>query len=34
VRRCLVGLPKFAELQGGGYFFLPGVTALQWLVER
>jgi Dyp-type peroxidase family len=34
VRRCLVGLPKFTELRGGGYFFLPGVTALQWLTER
>jgi Dyp-type peroxidase family len=31
VRRCVIELPRFVELLGGGYFFLPGMRALEWL---
>jgi deferrochelatase/peroxidase EfeB len=30
VRRCLT-LPRFVEMKGGAYFFLPGLRALDWL---
>ncbi len=31
VRSKLYGLPRFVTTRGGGYFFLPGLRALQWL---
>lgn len=31
VRRCLVDLPRFVEMRGGAYFFMPGLRALEWL---
>lgn len=31
VRRCLVDLPRFVSIQGGAYFFMPGLRALAWL---
>jgi hypothetical protein len=30
-REC--GLPQFVTVRGGGYFFLPGLRALRFLVE-
>jgi Dyp-type peroxidase family len=33
VRRCVSGLPNFVELQGGAYFFLPGIRAMKWLAD-
>ncbi len=32
VRRAL-SLPRFVEMRGGAYFFLPGLRALDWLAE-
>lgn len=32
VRRRLEGIPAFTRLRGGGYFFLPGVAALRFLL--
>jgi Dyp-type peroxidase family len=29
----LAGLPQFATVRGGGYFFLPGLRALRYLLE-
>lgn len=34
VRSKLQGLPRFVTTRGGGYFFLPGLKALQWLAGR
>lgn len=34
VRRRLHELPKFVQVRGGGYFFLPGVRALRYLVRQ
>jgi Dyp-type peroxidase family len=34
VRRRYDGLPRFVEVRGGEYFFLPGLAALRWLVSR
>ncbi len=34
VRTRLTGLPRFVAVQGGAYFFLPGVRALRWLGSR
>ena len=31
VRRKIKGLPAFTTVRGGGYFFLPGIKALQYL---
>ncbi|MCX4094119.1 Dyp-type peroxidase [Nocardia sp. alder85J] len=31
IRKVLRGLPAFTTLTGGGYFFLPGITALRYL---
>lgn len=31
VRRRLHDLPRFVEMKGGGYFFLPGLKALEFL---
>ncbi|MBA4267471.1 MAG: hypothetical protein C0453_20555, partial [Comamonadaceae bacterium] len=28
-----VGIPQFTEMVGGGYFFLPGLTALRFLTS-
>jgi Dyp-type peroxidase family len=30
---CVSGLPRFVTVKGGGYFFLPGLRALQSLAE-
>lgn len=33
--RCrLDGLPRFVTVRGGGYFFVPGLRALDWLAAR
>jgi deferrochelatase/peroxidase EfeB len=29
--RCVAGMPPFATVVGGGYFFLPGIRALRYL---
>jgi hypothetical protein len=26
-------LPRFVEVRGGEYFFVPGMTALRWLAQ-
>ncbi len=31
IRRKIKGLPAFTTVRGGGYFFLPGIKALQYL---
>ncbi|MBS0643815.1 MAG: peroxidase [Proteobacteria bacterium] len=31
VRRRLAGLPQFVTVQGGAYFFMPGIRALRYL---
>ena len=31
VRRQIKGLPAFTTVQGGAYFFLPGIKALRYL---
>ena len=33
LRRCVMGLQSFVTMKGGGYFFLPGVTALKYLAH-
>lgn len=33
VRRRTVGLPRFVHVRGGGYFFLPGLSALRFLAS-
>ena len=33
IRRRLKSIPSFTRTCGGEYFFLPGLTALQWLAE-
>jgi Dyp-type peroxidase family len=33
-RRRLAGLPRFVTVRGGGYFFVPGLRALDWLSRR
>ncbi|MET0404485.1 MAG: peroxidase [Cystobacter sp.] len=33
LRRCVKGLQHFVTLKGGGYFFLPGVKALEFLAD-
>ena len=33
VRKRLSGLPRFVTVKGGGYFFLPGITALKFLAS-
>jgi deferrochelatase/peroxidase EfeB len=30
VRHCVAGLPQFITVQGGAYFFLPGIRALRY----
>ncbi|GAA4354989.1 Dyp-type peroxidase [Angustibacter luteus] len=34
VRRRYRDLPQFVRVRGGGYFFLPGISALRWLATR
>jgi Dyp-type peroxidase family len=34
IRKVHKGLPAFTTLRGGAYFFLPGITALQYLAGR
>jgi Dyp-type peroxidase family len=29
--RCIAGIPSFVKMQGGAYFFLPGLRALRFL---
>jgi hypothetical protein len=29
-----VDIPAFTEMVGGGYFFLPGLTALRFLASQ
>lgn len=31
VRRRLTGIPRFVTVRGGGYFFMPGIKALEYL---
>ncbi|MGW0629212.1 hypothetical protein [Streptomyces sp. NPDC002758] len=31
VRRRLTGLPRFVTVRGGEYFYLPSMTAIEWL---
>jgi Dyp-type peroxidase family len=33
-RRRIPSLPAFVTVRGGGYFFLPGLRALDWLAKR
>ena len=33
LRRCVTGLQHFVTLKGGGYFFMPGVRALEFLAN-
>ena len=33
VRRRHVGLPRFVQVRGGAYFFLPGIRALRYLAS-
>ena len=33
-RRRLSNLATFVSMRGGGYFFVPGLTALEWLSHR
>ena len=33
-RRQLQGLPRFVSVQGGAYFFLPGIRALRYLARQ
>lgn len=33
-RRRVSGLPRFVTVRGGGYFFVPGLQALEWLATR
>ena len=33
VRTRVTGMPRFVEVRGGGYFFLPGIRALRYLAS-
>src|SRR5262249_56776646 len=33
VRRHYRGVPQFVRVRGGGYFFLPGISALRYLAQ-
>jgi hypothetical protein len=33
VRKRIKGVPGFVITRGGGYFFMPGLTALHWLAN-
>ncbi len=32
-REVISGLPRFVEVRGGAYFFLPGVRTLKFLAQ-
>jgi hypothetical protein len=32
-RRRARGVPRFITVQGGAYFFLPGLAALKWIAS-
>lgn len=34
VRKCIKNLPRFVEVKGGAYFFMPGVRALRFLARE
>lgn len=34
VRRCIKDLPRFVEIRGSAYFFVPGVRALRFLARE
>jgi hypothetical protein len=34
VRRRISGLTRFVHVRGGGYFFLPGLSALRFLARE
>lgn len=31
VRKCTAGLPRFVQVRGGAYFFMPGISAIRFL---
>jgi hypothetical protein len=33
VRRRVRGIPKFVQIRGGAYFFMPGVRALRYIAD-
>ncbi|HYH94772.1 hypothetical protein [Hyalangium sp.] len=33
IRRCVDGIERFVTMKGGGYFFLPGLKALEFLAR-
>lgn len=33
LRRCVTGIQSFVTMKGGGYFFMPGVSALEFLAH-
>jgi Dyp-type peroxidase family len=33
VRKCLAGLPRFVQVRGGAYFFMPGIGAVRFLAS-
>ena len=33
VRKCLAGLPRFVQVRGGAYFFMPGISAIRFLAS-
>jgi Dyp-type peroxidase family len=33
VRKQITGLPRFVEVRGGGYFFMPGIAAVRFLAS-
>jgi hypothetical protein len=34
IRKCTAGIPQFVTVRGGGYFFLPGISALRYLAAE
>ncbi|MCU0527329.1 MAG: Dyp-type peroxidase [Elainella sp. Prado103] len=33
VRKCIAGLPRFVQVRGGSYFFMPGIKAIRFLSQ-
>jgi Dyp-type peroxidase family len=33
VRKCVAGLPRFVQVRGGAYFFMPGINAVRFLAS-
>jgi Dyp-type peroxidase family len=33
VRKCVAGLPRFVQVRGGAYFFMPGINAIRFLAS-